>query len=124
MTHAEEKTKAALDALGKLVKCINETIPMMLEDTQEWRKFIENNLQIFPKLSESMKIEMANIPERLRQLEGLCVKAEEHVTQARTIGIIPADIAEKSLKKVRKHRDDVLEEFKRITLMLPAGGTA
>ena len=54
MTHAEEKTKAALDALGKLVKCIDETIPMMLEDTQEWRKFIENNLQIFPKLSESM----------------------------------------------------------------------
>jgi hypothetical protein len=120
MTHKEE----ANQALTELVDTLESSVPMILRDTEEWRDLIEKHQDLLPDMDYDTRMAIACIPERLRQLEGLCASAEEHLENGRELGIIKTHAMQKALQKVRKYRNSVREEFKRAKMILPIGGTA
>ena len=120
MTHEEE----AIQALTELVDTLENSVPMILKDTEEWRDLIEKHQDLLPDMPHDTRMAIACIPERLRQLEGLCTSAEEHLENGRELGIIATHTTQKALQKVRKHRNAVREEFKLAKMLLPIGGIA
>ena len=60
----------------------------------------------------------------LQELEGLCREAETLIESGRDIEILSPETAKERLQSVRRHRANLNEEFKRVMMLLPAGGSA